>query len=160
MSDVGKMIHSCSDKQERSFQQRDHFRNIPFLPMGVGLSSEEVVPCPAANAADISGKFFMMVINTQISVLNYRCTKHDKWCEQHKPPLQRLSKKATCAGGRLHGFQNFPSSKSRYQTVLMASCTPLLLIPSLDQLGYHNVKKWHKQEPRSPPPAVHRAGSL
>lgn len=96
----------------------------------------------------------MMVINTQISVLTYRCIKLGNWCEQHKPPLQRLSNKATWAGGRLKGFQNFPSSKSRYQTVIMASCTPLLLILSLDQLGNHNVKKWHKHEPRSSPPSA------
>lgn len=157
MSDVGKMIHSCSDKQataERSFQER-----APS-PYWVGLSSEEVVLCPAANAADASQELFLMVINTQISVLSYRCTKHGNWCEQHKPPLQRLSKKATWAAGRPKGFQNFPASKSRYQTVFMASCTPLLLIPSLDQLGYHDVKKWHKHEPWSPPRAPHRAGSL
>lgn len=46
MSDVGKMIHSCSDKQataERLFQER-----APS-PCGVGLPPEEAVPCPAAN---------------------------------------------------------------------------------------------------------------
>lgn len=83
----------------------------------------------------------MMVINTQVSVLSCRCTKHDNWCVLHKPPMQRLSKKATWAGGRLKGFQNFRSSKSMDQTVPTISCTPLLLIPSLDQLGYHDVKK-------------------
>lgn len=97
MSDVGKMIHSCSDKQataQRSFQER-----APS-PHEVGLSSEEVVSCPAANAADASQKLFMMVTNTQLNVLSYRCTKHDNWCEQHNPPLQRLSKKAIWAGER------------------------------------------------------------
>lgn len=46
MSDVGKMIHSCSDKQatvKRPFQDR-----APS-PCGIGLPSEEAVLCPAAN---------------------------------------------------------------------------------------------------------------
>lgn len=46
MSDVGKMIHFCSDQQataERPFQQ-----HAPF-PCGVGLPSEEAALCPAAN---------------------------------------------------------------------------------------------------------------
>jgi len=46
MSDVGKMIHSCSDKQataESPFQER-----APS-PCGIELPSKEAGLCPAAN---------------------------------------------------------------------------------------------------------------
>lgn len=111
MSDVGKMINSCSDKQataERPFQER-----APS-PCGVGLPSEEAVLCPAANVERqmLHKNFFLMVISARISVLSCRRTKHDNQCEQHKPPSHRPLQKVSWSGGRPKGFQSFPASKS------------------------------------------------
>lgn len=46
MSDVGNMIHFCSDKQATA---KKPIQECAPSPSGVGLPSEEAVLCPAAN---------------------------------------------------------------------------------------------------------------
>lgn len=111
MSDVGKMIHSCSNKQataERPFQE-----HAPS-PCRVGLPSEEAVLCTTANIErQMRHKnFFLMVVSTQVSVLSCRHTKHDNQCEQNKPLLHRPSQKVSWSGERPEGFQSSPASTS------------------------------------------------
>lgn len=100
MSDVGKMIHSCSDKQVAA--ERPFWERVPS-PCGVGLPSEDAVLWKHGKA-DASQKLFLMVISTQVSVLSCRCTKHDNQCERHKPPSQRPSGEVSWSGGRPKGF--------------------------------------------------------